>query len=119
MLVVPKENAFQQVGVNLFLRWNDETIVMIGLLYSGRYPGGAVWKVDKEGAEKGTTHLPHLHGHGHQSISKLVQGNGLALGGGGQPLGGCLQNKLHSRLDYSKLQSNFRNNLFVHIFVFV
>ena len=92
---------------------------MIGLLYSGSYPGGAVWKVDKEGAEKGTTHLPHLHGHGHQSISKLVQGNGLALGGGGQPLGGCLQNKLHSRLDYSKLQSNFRNNLFVHIFVFV
>ena len=57
--------------------------------------------------------------HGHRSISKLVQGNGLALGGGRQPLGGCLQNKLHSRLDYSKLQSNFRNNLFVHIFVFV
>ena len=37
---------------------------MIGLLYSGSgsYPGGAVWKVDKEGAEKGTTsQLPHLH----------------------------------------------------------
>ena len=51
--------------------------------------------------------------HGHRSISKLVQGNGLALGGGGQPLGGCLQNKLHSRLKYSKLQSNFYNNLSV------
>ena len=24
---------------------------MIGLLYSGSYPGGAVWKVDKEGVQ--------------------------------------------------------------------
>ena len=40
---------------------NDETIVMIGLLCSGSYPGGAVWKVDQEGAEKGTSQLPHLH----------------------------------------------------------
>ena len=61
MLVVPKENAFQQVGVNLFFKWNDETIVMIGLLYSGSYPGGTVWKVDQEGAEKGTSQLPHFH----------------------------------------------------------
>ena len=46
-----------------FFKWNDETIVMIGLLYfkSGSYPGGAVWKVDQEGAEKGTSQLPHLH----------------------------------------------------------
>ena len=88
-------------------RWDDQTIVRIGLLYfkSGSYPGGTVWKVDKEGAEKGTSQLPHLHAWSIVigQYLNLAQGNGLALGGGGQRLGGCLQNKLHSRLKYSKL----------------
>ena len=89
---------------------------MIGLLYSGGYPGGAVWKVDKEGAEKGpkTSQLPQLQAWSMVigQYLNLAQGIGLALGGGGQPLGGCLQNKLHSRLKYSKQISET-------IFVFV
>ena len=81
---MPKESAFQQVGVNLF-KWNDETIVMIGVSYSGSYPGGAVWKVDQEGAEKGTTsQLPQLQAWPMVigQYLNLVQGDGLALGRG-------------------------------------